>query len=325
MDAAALFEKTMDWLRDSYGEHRFFVERDVVWTAQLRLLRELDDANLPYRVLTEYKIRKGAPGIDLVIMDESRIMSGSDGSVLVAIELKYEPHRSRLPSTQARVIWSEVETDIRKVQEYVGKGGVGAAYAILVDADGRWRSSHPNAPKGSEWRDWGNGVSALWTKVDAGAAYKTPPAGGAPDALSSGEPRQVTAHGEWVPLPDLDVNLPAYPPPPSRLRFSDDNERPVNAWKDLLFGVASWLASVGKLTERDAPVPVDARQPQTRQRYIVSADQVHGSDKPFEEPFEIPGAPLAVETMVDKTQAKSHAIKLLEHCEVDPGSVFVLR
>ena len=316
MDAAALFESAMDWLRDSYEEHRFFVERDVVWTAQLRLLQEAERTKLPCRILNDYTLFEKTRA-DLALLN--------GGAVEVAAEFKYEPSHARSgefgDGKFPVVDWRAVEKDAQRVHDYVAQGRAETAYAVLIDEGGHFRKPAPSPE--SEWRDWGNGVWALWTKVSAGAAYKAPPAGGAPDALSSGETRQVAAPGEWVPLPHLNVNLPPYAPPPSRLRFPDDSERPVKSWKDLLFGVASWLASVGKLTERKAPVPVDARQPQTRQRYIVSADQVHGSGKPFEEPFEILGAPLAVETMVDKTQAKSHAIKLLKHCGVDPGSVRV--
>ena len=314
MDAAELFEDTMESIRQE-GVHVFVKEDDLVRDAQARMADKIAEDGLPYRVVREQRI--SGKSADLAIL-------GADGSVLVASEFKYEPAHSRLTSTQApRVTWSDfIKDDLGKVRGYVRQGGVSTAYSILIDEGGYWHCLYPNPPAG-EWLDWGNGVWALWTKVSAGAAHQAPPAGGAPDALSSGETPPVAAPGEWVLLPRLNVNLPAYPPPPSRLRFPDDSERPVGSWKDLLFGVASWLTSVGKLTEREEPVPVDARQPQTRQRYIVSADQVHGSGKPFEEPFEIPGAPLTVETKVDKTQAKSHAIKLLEHCEVDPGSVLV--
>ena len=82
---------------------------------------------------------------------------------------------------------------------------------------------------------------------------------------------------------------------------------------------------VGGRADLVMPVPVDARQPQARQRYIVSANSVHGSGKPFYEPFSIPDTTLVVETMVDKVQAKAHAIKLLMHCNVDPRGVLVLR
>ena len=318
MDAAALFENTMDWLRDSYEEHRFFVERDIVWTAQLRLLQEVERAKLPCRVLNDYTLFERTRA-DLAILN--------GGAVEVAAEFKYEPARARSGEFGGGkfpvVEWRSVEKDVLRVRDYVAQGKAKTAYAVFIDEGGHFAGGAPHP--GSEWRDWGNGVWALWTKVGGDAAYKAPPAGGACDALSSGEHLQIAAPGEWVLLPHLNVNLPAYAPPPVGVRFPDGSERPVNSWKDLLFGVASWLASVGELAERDAPVPVDARQPRTRQRYIVSAAPVHGSGKPFEEPFEIPGAPLFVETMVDKTQAKSHAIKLLEHCEVDPTSVFALR
>ena len=86
MDAATLFENTMDWLRDAYGEHRFFVERDIVWTAQLRLLQEVEQANLPYRVFNDYTLF-GKTRADLALLN---------GEVVeVAAEFKYEPSHAR--------------------------------------------------------------------------------------------------------------------------------------------------------------------------------------------------------------------------------------
>ena len=316
MDAATLFESTMDWLRRE-DTRRFRVEDDVVLAVEAQMKQEIQDGGLPYCVA---KYRPLIEGIaDLAI-------SGADGSILVAAEFKFEPHRSRLTPTQSpRVAPAEFKKDLRKVQVYVGRGRVPTAYSILVDEDGRWRSNYANPPEGSEWRDWGNGVSALWTKVSGDAAYKSPPAGAADDATDGEATHESATRDDWVPLPDLNVNLPPYAPHPARLRFSDDHEHPVKSWKDMLYGTACWLASVRKLTERDAPVPVDARQPQARQRYIVSANSVHGSEKPFYEPFSIPDTTLAVETMVNKKQAKTHAIKLLEHCGVNPSGVLVLR
>ena len=86
-------------------------------------------------------------------------------SVAVAAEFKYEPARNGAIASDDVVDWREVEADIQKIRKYVGEGGVAAAYAILIDADGRWRDRRPNPPDGSEWRDWGNGVWALWTKA----------------------------------------------------------------------------------------------------------------------------------------------------------------
>ena len=163
MDAAELFEDTMESIRRE-GVHAFAKEADLVIDAKTRMERKIAKDGLPYSVVREQNIsRKRA---DLVIL-------GVDDSILVAVEFKYEPKHTGAMSSDDVVLWPEVEGDkgdIEKIKKYVGEGGVGAAYAILVDADGRWLRRHSNPPVGSEWRDWGNGVSALWTKVDAGAA-----------------------------------------------------------------------------------------------------------------------------------------------------------
>ena len=66
------------------------------------------------------------------------------------------------------------------------------------------------------------------------------------------------------------------------------------------------------------------RVPLARTRYIVSDSPVHANGREFNEPMEIAGAGLWVETMVDRRQAKSHAVKLLDDCGVPPTSVEVL-
>ena len=298
MDAATLFENTMDWLCDAYGEHRFFVERDIVWTAQLRLLQEVEQANLPYRVLNDYTLFRGNRA-DLALLN--------GGAVEVAAEFKYEPSHARGdefgPGKFPVVAWTgegSVAKDVQRVHDYAAQGNAKTAYAVFIDEGGYFRHRDPHP--GSEWRDWDNGVWALWTKVGETDSRQQG------EATGGEETHEGLAHDDWVPLPQLNVNLQRYPRSPARLRFPDDHEHPVKSWKDMLYGTACWLASVCKLTERDAPVPVDARQPQARQRYIVSASSVHGSGKPFDEPFSIPDTTLVVETMVDKAQAKAYAI-----------------
>ena len=154
MDAAALFENTMELIRQR-GTRHFRVENDIVLDVKARMESKIAETGLPYRVAKERILPGGRA--DLALLDGE--------SVAVAVEFKYEPKHTGAMASDDVVQWSEVEADIRKVQKYVGAGVVGAAYAILIDADGRWRSSHPNAPEGSEWRDWGNGAWTLWTKV----------------------------------------------------------------------------------------------------------------------------------------------------------------
>ena len=58
MSATELFENAMDWLREHYGEYRFFAERDVVWTVQKQILATIEGAQLPYRVFNDLTISK---------------------------------------------------------------------------------------------------------------------------------------------------------------------------------------------------------------------------------------------------------------------------
>ena len=162
MNAAELFESAMHWLRDHYTDYRFFTERDIVWTVQLRLLAEIESRGLPFRVVQEYTI---LPNVrtDMVIMERD--------AVAVAAEFKYEPDSGRSSNrggdiwhSKFPVIdpWSEAEKAVERAQSYVTQGRAGAAYAIVIDEGGRhnWRPT----PDGCQWRDWGGGRWALWSR-----------------------------------------------------------------------------------------------------------------------------------------------------------------
>lgn len=311
MDAAALFENAMDWLRDSYTEHRFFVERDVVWTAQLRLLQEAERAKLPYRILNDYTLFEGTRA-DLAILNGD--------AVEVAAEFKYEPSRARSDEFGGGkfpvVDWRSVERDVLRVRDYVAQGKAKIAYSVLIDEGGHFAGGAPHP--GSEWRNWGNGVWALWTKVGGDVAYKAPPAGGAPDALISGEPPQIVAHGERVPLTSKGSMEGSSPP---ILRFPDDSARALQYWNDLLPQVVGWLWESGRLTMDDVPVPSGPK------RFIANTRPYHTKERPFDFPKGVEGAPLVVETDTgdtgDHEKARKRAVKLLRRCGVDPSNVRV--
>lgn len=85
-----MFEQTIAWLRDTYDERPFYVERDVVYAVQLRLWEMVRGHGLDWEVFNDYPMVPGprrAFSADIAVRDSS-------GSVLVAAEFKYEPDHS---------------------------------------------------------------------------------------------------------------------------------------------------------------------------------------------------------------------------------------
>ena len=163
MKAADLFESALQWMQERYTDFRFFAERDIVWTLQLRISLEIEGGGLPYRVFNDHTIFRGTR-TDLAILDGD--------SAEVAVELKYEPSHARRadrggdiwPSKldPSVVFWTgegSVEKDVQRIREYVDRGSVREAFSVFIDegCHFRWRDPHP----GSEWIDWGQGVWVL--------------------------------------------------------------------------------------------------------------------------------------------------------------------
>jgi hypothetical protein len=66
-----LFDQSLDWLRQSYPTFRFYVERDLVWTVQTRLVQQIERLCLPYQVFNDYAMLPGVHrslSADLVIV-----------------------------------------------------------------------------------------------------------------------------------------------------------------------------------------------------------------------------------------------------------------
>lgn len=152
------FVAALDWLRENYRRFTFFVERDVVWTLQLKIRDLLQEAGLAVRVFNDYRILPGnrrGLSADLTIVD-------NDGSVLVAAEFKYEPAHSRtdIPSSKFHVVsWGEVGNDVSRVREFVDKGAATVGHSIFIDEGGAFRHHPPH--KGSTWFPWGGDVWVL--------------------------------------------------------------------------------------------------------------------------------------------------------------------
>ena len=173
MEADELFENTIAWLKEHYGEFRFFAERDVVWTVQKQILREIESHCLPYRVFNDYTIVLGkscSRSADLVILNNC-------DSVEVAVEFKYEPDRARGTDRDGDrdiwhskletsvVSWSEVEKDIKRIQRYFEKRKAKAAYSVFIDEGGRFYAYQPQPSPRSEWIDWGQDRWVLWAQA----------------------------------------------------------------------------------------------------------------------------------------------------------------
>ncbi|MXW23426.1 MAG: hypothetical protein F4Z96_01890 [Chloroflexi bacterium] len=160
MDATALFEDAIEWLREHYSEFRFFTERDLVWTVQRQLLEQIEDGKLALRVFNEERI--GGKRADLTLVEGD--------TVVLAAEFKYEPSRERddrrggdIRHTKFPVVdWREAAADVGRAREFAEQRHAHAGYSIFVDEGGAFR--HRTAPTGSRWSEWGGGVSVLWSR-----------------------------------------------------------------------------------------------------------------------------------------------------------------
>src|SRR6266536_3539635 len=117
--ASELVEEAFRWLQDRYDSFSFYQERDLVWTIQNHLVAEIRRRGLDLRVWNNYQIfREGRRGesADLVLQ-------AADGTIAVAVELKYEPSQARPgsrwigwaagtpPSHRVALLWSRWPTD----------------------------------------------------------------------------------------------------------------------------------------------------------------------------------------------------------------------
>jgi hypothetical protein len=168
----------MSWLKEGYGHYRFFLERDIVWTLHLHLLRTVEEMHLSYNVYSGHRMTiSNQISADLVILAE-------DGSVDVVAEFKYEPPHRRTdfaaPNAKPKwpvVEWKDVEADVVRVKSFVTDGSASTGYAVFIDEGGYFRWRQP--PPGSEWRDWLPSdptqppVSILWSQVETPAPSLT--------------------------------------------------------------------------------------------------------------------------------------------------------
>ncbi len=151
--------QAVEWLRETYDDYAFYVQRDVAWTLQNRLSELVGQAAVDLCVFNDYLVLDARPRpchADLVLV-------GSAGTIEVALEISYEPsHRRRdIPASRLpMVFWGQgVVQDVQRAQQYVKHGAVVAGWSLFIDEGGHFRER--TAPPGSEWHDWRHGKWAL--------------------------------------------------------------------------------------------------------------------------------------------------------------------
>jgi hypothetical protein len=129
-----LIGDALDWLRETYPQHGFGVERDVVWTLHRWLTARA--AALGCRVWTDYPMVRGprrALSADLAVVD-------SANTILSAAEFKFEPSHIRedVQKQKLPVIgWAGVLADIVRIGDWVAIGRAGSGWAVCVDEGGK--------------------------------------------------------------------------------------------------------------------------------------------------------------------------------------------
>lgn len=166
-DADAICDMAMQWLREHYSEHRFYLERDVVWTVQSRLQALIDEHRIGLRVFNDHPLlpgRRRARSADLALVE-------ADGSVDLALEFKYEPDHRRDDILEAKlpvVSWGKegVAKDISRIREMIETGSAAVARSYFIDEGGHFRRRAPHP--GSEWVHWSGDTWALVARASRG-------------------------------------------------------------------------------------------------------------------------------------------------------------
>jgi hypothetical protein len=152
--AAELAVEALAWLRATYAEHLPYTERDIVWTVQRWIAREITGRGLPLRVFNDYGIE---PGPRRSLSADIAILPNSSPEVLHVIEFKYEPSHRRpdIDSKKLPVVgWDAVVADTLRIARWVESGRTLGGRAVFID-EGGFAHARRGAYPGSEWVSWG--------------------------------------------------------------------------------------------------------------------------------------------------------------------------
>lgn len=153
--AEEIFLNSLDWLKNSYDNFHFYLERDLVWTLQCHLTQLVEQSKVPIRVYNDYPIIKKERRS---LCADIALVSTKTNQVELLAEFKYEPSHQRddiLPTKFPVVFWGKdgVGKDVERVRDFVMNEGASCGYSIFVDEGGAFRHRDPHPD--SEWQSWG--------------------------------------------------------------------------------------------------------------------------------------------------------------------------
>lgn len=154
-DARRLLVDGLAWLRASYPEHRIYVERDLVWTLQKWLVREVAARGLPLRVFNDYGVE---PGPRRSLSADLAVLPLTSPLPLVVAELKFEPSHRRAeidPRKLPVVGWEGVVEDVARIRRWVAGGLILEGLAIFIDEGRFFQPRRPALPE-CAWTPWGS-------------------------------------------------------------------------------------------------------------------------------------------------------------------------
>jgi hypothetical protein len=171
-EARTLILDALAWLRSSYPQHGFYVERDLVWTLQKWLDREITARALGLRVLNDYGVE---PGPRRSLSGDLVLLPVDSPTPLLVAEFKFEPSHERGdidPKKLPVVGWHGVVKDVDRIRRWVESGLTAEGLAVFVD-EGGYRHARRPALDDSTWEHWGRyGQEVLDVWVHAFTRYQ---------------------------------------------------------------------------------------------------------------------------------------------------------
>jgi hypothetical protein len=153
-EARRLLADALNWLRTTYPEHRIVVERDLVWTLQKWLMREVLTRDLALRVFNDYGVE---PGSRRSLSADLALVPLDSPVPLVVAEFKFEPSHRRVDIDRKKlpvVGWDGVVEDVSRIKRWVDAGMTRKGLAAFVD-EGGFAHDRRTALPDCEWSGWG--------------------------------------------------------------------------------------------------------------------------------------------------------------------------